>query len=222
MVKVGVVLSGCGFLDGSEIHESVSTLLALSQQGAEAVCMAPDISQSDVVNYISGQAVKESRNILLESARIARGKIRDIKSVKGADLDALIFPGGYGAVKNLCDFASKGLDCAVNPEITRLAKEVHAAGKPIGAICISPAMIAKIFRGSGFTLTIGNDNETADAIEKMGHKHEKCGVKEICVDSRSKIVTTPAYMYDANPAEIFTGVEKLVREVIGMIKNKGN
>ena len=216
MVKIGAVLSGCGFLDGSEIHESVSTLLAISRQGAAAVCMAPDAAQVEVINYISGEPVKESRNILAESARIARGKIQNIKNVKADDLDALIFPGGYGAAKNLCGFASKGLDCEVNPEVARLAREIHKAGKPIGAICIAPALIAKIFQGSGFTLTIGNDRETAAAIENLGHTHQNCGVKETCVDRRSKIVTTPAYMYDANPAEIFVGIEKLVREVINL------
>lgn len=215
-MKIGVVLSGCGFLDGAEIQESVSTLLALSQQGAEAVCMAPDTAQSDMINHLAGQPAKETRNVLVEAARIARGKIRNIKDVKAADLDALIFPGGYGVAKNLCDFAAKGPDCSVNTEIARLAKEIHAAGKPIGAICIAPALVAKIFQGKNFTLTIGNDKDTAAALEKLGHKHKDCKAGEIVSDPANKIVTTPAYMYESKTAEVFAGIEKLVREVISL------
>ena len=212
--KIGVVLSGCGVMDGSEIHEAVLTLLALSQQGADAVCMAPDMDQLHVMNHLTQEETRETRNVLAESARIARGKIRDVRTVKAEDVDGLIFPGGYGAVKNLCTFASEGPGCKVNSEVARLARDVHKAGKPIGAICISPALMAKIFEGENVRLTIGNDSVTAAAIQKMGQRHVNCEVTEACVDSEKKLVSTPAYMLAQNVAEAFDGIQKLVRDVL--------
>ncbi len=145
MPKVGVVLSGCGVYDGTEVHESVITLLALNRAGAEVQCMAPDMDQLHVINHLTGEeATGETRNVLVEAARIARGDIVDIATVKGGDLDALIFPGGFGAAKNLCDFAVKGADCSVNPEVLRLTKEMVSAKKPVGVICIAPALMAKV------------------------------------------------------------------------------
>ena len=214
MPKVGVVLSGCGVMDGSEIHESVLTLLALAKAGAQAVCMAPNTEQLHVINHLTGEETKEKRNVLVESARIARGKIRDLKEVKEKELDALIFPGGYGAVKNLCTFAVDGTDCQVHPEVARLVREVHKAGKPIGALCIAPALVAKIFEGAGIGLTIGKDKETAQALAKLGQKHEECEVGEAWIDPDHKIVTTPAYMLARNVAEAWQGIEKLVKEVL--------
>lgn len=217
MKKIGVVLSGSGVMDGSEISEAVLTLLAISTQGAEAVCMAPNADQFHVINHLTGEETKEKRNILVESARIARGKIKDIKNVKAQDIDALIFPGGYGAAKNLSSFAFQGAQCKVQPDVARLTQEIHEAGKPIGAICISPALIAKIFEGKSLQLTIGNDKETAQALEAMGHKHQTCTVREAHIDTKRKIVTTPAYMLAQNLAEAYEGIEKLVREVIKLI-----
>lgn len=219
MAKIGVVLSGCGVMDGSEIHEAVLTLLALSKKGAEAVCMAPDADQYHVINHLTNQETKEKRNILTESARIARGKIKDMKTVTASEVDALIFPGGFGAAKNLCTFAFDGPDCKVNPEVARLTREVRQAGKPIGAICISPALMAKIFQGEPVQVTIGNDSATAVAIQKLGHQHVECGVREICVDEKNKLVTTPAYMLAGNIAEAYEGIEKLVSEVLSLTKD---
>src|SRR3989338_4386915 len=218
MPKIGVVLAGCGVMDGSEIHEAVLTLLALSKKGAEAVCMAPDAGQHHVINHLTNQETKEKRNVLVESARIARGKIKDIKTVKAAEIDALIFPGGFGAAKNLCTFAFDGPECSVNPEVASLAREVHQAGKPLGAICISPALMAKIFQGKSIHVTIGNDAGTAEAIQKLGNRHVDCSVREICVDEKNKIVTTPAYMLAQTIAESAEGIEKLVAEVLNLLK----
>lgn len=218
MPKIGVVLSGCGVMDGSEIHESVLTLLALAKAEAQVICMAPNTDQLHVVNHLTGEETKERRNVLVESARIARGKIRDIKEVKEKEIDALIFPGGYGAVKNLCTFAVDGTDCKVHPEVARLVREVHKAGKPIGAICIAPALMAKIFEGTGVELTIGNDKTTAQAIETLGQKHHPCNVNEIWIDTQHKIVTTPAYMLARNVAEAWQGIEKLVQEVLNLTR----
>lgn len=218
--KVGVILSGCGVFDGSEIHEAVITLLALDRAGAEAVCMAPDEEQMHVVNHLKGEVSGgETRNVLVESARIARGKVRDIREVKAADIDALILPGGFGAAKNLCDFAVKGEGCSVQPEVARLVREVHGEGKPIGAVCISPVLLARIFgedEDIAPELTIGNDPETGGKIEKMGAKHTECPVAEFIVDRENRIVTTPAYMLAGRISEAAEGIEKLVGAVLGM------
>ena len=216
-MKIGVVLSGCGVKDGSEIHESVLTLLAISKLGAQAVCMAPDVMQADVINHLTGKPANEKRSVLAESARIARGKIKSIKDVNPDELDALIFPGGFGAAKNLSTFASDGARCKVEPNVQELARKIHAQGKPIGALCISPAFIAKIFEGKSIRLTIGNDSETAKQIESMGQKHETRTVREVCVDSQNRIVSTPAYMCDAQIADIASGIERLVETVISLI-----
>lgn len=217
MKKIGVVLSGCGVRDGSEIHEAVFTLLAIDRQGAEAVCMAPDADFPET-NHLTMQETGGKRNALVESARIARGNIRDIKDVKAVDLDALIFPGGFGAAKNLCNFAVKGAGASIHPEVARLLKETAAAGKPIGAICISPALIAAALgRELAPTLTIGNDADTAAEMEKAGAKHQDCPVTDFVVDKKNKIVSTPAYMLATHISEAYEGIDKCVKAVIELI-----
>ena len=190
--KIGVVLSGCGVNDGAEIHESVITLLAIDRAGAEAVCMAPDVNQMHVVNHLTGEVSEgEVRNVLIEAARIARGNIVDIATVKADDIDALFFPGGFGAAKNLCDFAVKGENCNVHPEVMRLVREFAQKQKPQGVACIAPAMFAKIYEGESVhpTLTIGNDKDTSDKIEKMGSHHQDCAVQDVVLDAKNKIVS---------------------------------
>jgi len=219
MAKVGVILSGCGVYDGSEIHEAVITLLALDRAGAEAVCMAPDIDQMHVVNHLTGAVAEgETRNVLVESARIARGKIVDIKEVTVADYDALLLPGGFGAAKNLCDFAVKGADCAVNPEVARLLNETVKAGKPLGAVCIAPALLAKVL-GTEYapSLTIGSDTGTAAAVQSMGATHIVCPVREAVIDREHKIVTSPAYMLAGRISEAADGIEETVRILLSMV-----
>lgn len=217
MKKIGVVLSGCGVYDGSEIHEAVLTLLAIDRQGCEAICMAPNVDLS-VINHLTTLETGEKRNVLVESARIARGSIRDIKEVKSADLDAIIFPGGFGAAKNLCDFALKGAAASVNPEVARLLKEMATAKKPIGAICIAPALIAAVL-GKDYspTVTIGNDPGTAAEINKTGAKHQACPVTEFVIDAKNKLVTSPAYMLATRVSEVAEGIDKCVREVVKLI-----
>ena len=220
MPKVGVVLSGCGVNDGAEIHESVITMLFLDRAGAEMVLMAPNIDQLHVINHATGEEMEgESRNVLVESARIARGKIMDIVDVTSEDIDALIFPGGFGVAKNLCDYAMAGSDCSVNPDVFRLVSEVHSAEKPIGVICISPAMMGKVMEkmGEKVSLTIGNDEQTANDLTTMGAKHVTCPVQEIVVDKDKKVVSTPAYMLAGRISEAADGIEKLVKEVIDLI-----
>lgn len=218
MPKVGVLLSGCGFMDGAEVHESVLTLLALDQKGAEIVCFAPNIDQPAVVDHLAGQPAGEKRNVLTESARIARGEIKDIGDINTAELDALILPGGFGAAKNLCNFAEKGPECEVNEAVARVIGEFLSAHKPIGAICIAPALLARVAgqREIAAKLTIGTDEGTAKAIQAMGCVHESKAVKEITVDADHKIVSTPAYMLGKGPAEVFEGIRKLVDTVLDM------
>jgi enhancing lycopene biosynthesis protein 2 len=211
LVKVGVVLSGCGVYDGSENHEAALTLFFLDRAGAEIICLAPRVSQAEVVDHATGKSTGETRQVLAESARIARGDIGDIGQVKADDLDALVFPGGFGAAKNLCDFAVKGAGCTVNHEVERLIKEMHRAKKPMGFICIAPVIAARVL---GATVTIGNDPDTAAAISEMGGRHVICAVSEISVDEENKIVSTPAYMLGPTISQVARGIEKLVDMIL--------
>ena len=211
--RVAVILSGCGVQDGAEIHESVLTLLRLDQRGVEVQCFAPDIAQHDVINHLTGEKMPESRNVLVESARIARGAIKDIREANAEDFDALIMPGGFGVAKNLSNFAFEGIHCSLQPELLTLAEAFAESGKPIGLICISPALAAKIY-GPGVTCTIGNDPDTAKAICKMGGNHTECAVDEIVEDTARKLVSTPAYMTAQSISEAAAGINKLVDRVI--------
>jgi enhancing lycopene biosynthesis protein 2 len=216
--KVAVLLSGCGVFDGSEIHEAVLTLLALDQAGAEAVCCAPNMEQMHVINHLTHQPVGEKRNVLVESARIARGKIKDLAEIRAADHDALFMPGGYGAAKNLSTFAVDGPGAKVHPEVVRVLREFAAARKPIGAVCIAPATLAAVFQGTDIkpAVTIGTDEATASAIRAMGAEHVSCGVKDLHVDKANRIVTSPAYMLGRGIGEVFVGIEKCVRAVLDL------
>ncbi|CRM68687.1 Sigma cross-reacting protein 27A [Pseudomonas sp. 31 R 17] len=211
--KIAVILSGCGVYDGAEIQESVITLLRLDQRGAHVECFAPDIAQLHVINHLTGEEMPESRNVLVESARIARGAVKDIREANAADFDALIVPGGFGAAKNLSDFAVQGAGCSVNPQVLALAEAFAEAGKPVGLICISPALAAKIY-GPGVTCTIGNDADTAAALDKMGATHQECTVEDIVEDTARKLVSTPAYMLGKNISEVASGINKLVDRVL--------
>tara|TARA_B100001245_G_C22827019_1_gene397823 strand:- start:277 stop:939 length:663 start_codon:yes stop_codon:yes gene_type:complete len=220
MKKIGVLLSGCGVNDGAEIHESVITMLALDRAGVETVMMAPNIDQMHVVNHYTGQEMDEFRNVLVESSRIARGNIKDMAEVTGNDIDALIIPGGFGVVKNLCDYAMAGSECSINPDVFRLVTEVHLLQKPIGAICIAPAMMAKILgeQDESAEMTIGSDESTANDIKTMGSTHVTCSVTEMVVDKEKKIITTPAYMEAQSIKEAAEGIEKLVVEILSMVE----
>jgi enhancing lycopene biosynthesis protein 2 len=216
MAKIGVLLSGCGVFDGAEIHESVLTLLALDRGGAEIVCMAPDTDQYHVINHLTQEVTEERRNVLVESARIARGDIRDLKDVKASDLDGLIIPGGFGAAKNLSNFAVKGPDASVHPEVKRLLDDMVEAGKPVGALCIAPATLTKALSDKSPEVTIGSDPETASAIEAMGGQHKVCTVDMFHLDDKNRIVTTPAYMLGPGIKDVAEGIEKLVNKILEM------
>jgi len=212
---IGVALAGSGVQDGSEIHEAVLTLLALDRANVKIEIMAPDVQQRHVINHLSGeQMTNESRNVLREAARIARGKIRNIKTVTEAELDGLIFPGGYGAAKNLCDYALKGINFSVNPDVSRIIKAMHAAQKVQGFICIAPVIAAKVLGEYKPELTIGNDPETAADIEKLGGRHLPRKVDEIAEDKINKLISTPAYMLGPSIAYVAKGIDRLVTRVV--------
>ncbi len=214
--KIGVLLSGCGVFDGAEIHEAVLTLLFLDRAGASILCMAPDVDQLHVIDHLTQQVTAEKRNVLVESARIARGEIQDLSTVSATDIDALIIPGGFGAAKNLSDFAVKGPDAQVNAEVRRLLVEMAESAKPIGAVCIAPATVVRALSKRSPQVTIGNDPGTASAIESMGGVHTVCTVTDICMDEKNRIVSTPAYMLGPGISDVAAGIEKLVAKVLSL------
>ncbi|MFT0211368.1 isoprenoid biosynthesis glyoxalase ElbB [Pseudomonas sp. F1_0610] len=211
--KVAVILSGCGYLDGAEINEAVLSLLYLDLAGAQVQSFAPNIKQLHVVDHLTGEATQEQRNVLTESARIVRGKIQDLSQLKVENFDALVVPGGFGVAKNLSDFALKGADCSVNLEVLAALKSFKNAGKPVGLICIAPALAAAVY-GAGVSCTIGTDKATAEVLQSMGAQHKDCAVDAIVVDTQHKLVTTPAYMLAESISQSAKGIEALVHEVL--------
>lgn len=212
--KVAVILSGCGVYDGSEIYESVITLLRLDQRGATVQCFAPNIEQMHVINHLTGDEMPESRNVLTESARLARGNIKALNELKAEDFDALIMPGGFGAAKNLSSFATQGAACTILPDVLSTAQAFAKAHKPVGMMCIAPTMAAQIF-GPGVICTLGHDDDpAAGASREMGAEHQACEVTEIVEDPKHKLVTTPAYMLAQSISEAASGIYKLVDRVL--------
>ncbi|XP_057552760.1 glutamine amidotransferase-like class 1 domain-containing protein 3, mitochondrial isoform X1 [Hippopotamus amphibius kiboko] len=220
--RVAVVLSGCGVYDGTELHEASSILVHLSRGGAEVQIFAPDVPQMHVIDHTKGQPAEgETRNVLTESARIARGKIADLAKLSAANHDAAVFPGGFGAAKNLSTFAVDGGDCKVNADVERVLKEFHRAGKPIGLCCIAPVLAAKVL--GGVEVTVGHEQEeggtwphagTAEVIKALGAKHCVAEVTEAHVDEKNKVVTTPAFMCDTALHHIHDGIGAMVRKVL--------
>lgn len=214
--KIAIVLSGCGVFDGSEIHETVFTLWAIEKAGAEYKIFAPDMEQHHVINHLSGDEMDEKRNVLIESARIARGDIAPLGEYNADNFDALMFPGGFGAAKNLSSFAFDGPDCNVNKEVEKAILETNKAEKPIGALCISPVILAKVFGDA--KMTIGSDQSTAQAIQSMGATHVNTTHGEVVIDEKLKIATTPCYMLEAKITQIADGAENVVAAVLEMTK----
>lgn len=216
MKKFAVILAGCGVYDGSEIHEAVMTLLAIRKQGATYEIFAPDNNQHHVVNHLTGKEMPEKRNILVEAARIARGKIRPLTEFNPAGFDALIFPGGFGVAKNLCNFAFSGDSCTVHPEVERAVIETHTLRKPIGALCISPVILARVL--NDVELTIGSDPGTAAAVNRMGAKHKTTTHGEVIIDKKNLVFTTPCYMLDADIVQIEEGAMNVVKAILEGMK----
>lgn len=216
--RIGVVLCGSGHRDGSEIHEATLTLLAIARAGAKALCFSPSGPQRFVRDHLTGRETAERREMMAESARIARGEVQDLARAKAAELDGMIIPGGQGAALNLSTFLTDGPSCTVHPELARLVREMHEACKPIGAICIAPATLGRALQMAGLsaTMTIGSDAAVARQIEEMGHRHEPCQPTSCVVDREQRIVTTPAYMTAASIGEAWEGIEKLVGALLDL------
>lgn len=212
MKKFAVIMAGCGVYDGAEIHEAVMTLYAIAKNGATYDIFAPDIAQHHVVNHLTGKETDEMRNVLAESARIARGKISPLSALDPRRFDALIFPGGFGVAKNLCSFAFEGENCKVNPQVAEAIRGFYSLGKPIGALCISPVMLAKVL--GNVELTIGNDTSTAGAVTKMGARHMQATQGQVVIDAKHKVFTTPCYMLDANIVQIADGADNIVKAML--------
>lgn len=210
-----VILSGCGHQDGAEIHEATLTLWAIHKNGAEFHCYAPDIKQHHVLNHITGQEMNEQRNVLIESARIARGKIASLATFSPESVDGLVIPGGFGAAKNLSSYAFDGAKCTVNKDVAAAVKAVHAAGKPIGALCIAPVILARVLKD--VTLTIGQDAATAENLAAMGAEHQPTLHGEIVIDRQHKIVTTPCYMLNSRIDQIADGADNLIQAMLAMM-----
>ena len=213
-MKIAVILSGCGKMDGSEVHEATLTLWAIHKNGADYQCFAPDMQQHHVINHVTGQEMEGTRNVLIESARIARGEIDDLEKFSASEVDALILPGGFGAAKNLSTFAFDGAACKVNEQVEKAVREMHLAGKPIGALCIAPVIITRILKD--VTVTIGQDPATAASITEMGANHTDSWQAEVVVDEANKIVTTPCYMLDSRVDQIGEGIDRLVKALMAL------
>ncbi len=211
-MNIAIVLSGNGVYDGAEIHETTMTMLAIHQEGSTYQCFAPDVDQMHVINHYSGKEMNESRNVLVEAARIARGEIKPLDELEMKDYDAIIFPGGFGAAKNLCTFATDGPDCKVDVEVERVIKEAHGQKKPIGALCISPVFVTQVLKD--VEVTIGSDAGTIKAINAMGGKHKETTHGEVIVDEKNMVYTSPCYMLDSNIGQIYDGASSVVKKII--------
>jgi enhancing lycopene biosynthesis protein 2 len=217
-VRVGVILSGAGMMDGTEVSEGVLTMLALERGQATVIYMAPDVPQADVVNHNGGQAAPEQRRVLAESARISRGNVKDIKTVMAADLDALVITGGLGSVKNLSDFLSRGADATVNPDVARLIRDMFAAKKPIGSMCLASATLVKALADKKITVTIGGDSPFVKQLTALGATHKICAVGDIVLDQAHNIVTTPAMMIGPSTSDIEPGITKMINKVLELAR----
>lgn len=220
MAKVGVVLAGCGVYDGSEVGETVVTLLALERAGIEYQCVAPNMKQMHVMDHLRGEEQDQERNVLVEAARITRGNVIDIAEISADDFDGLVIPGGFGVAKNLCDFAVKGADCSVNPTVEKLILSMVDAGKPVAVLCIAPALMARVMGAAGkkVKLTIGNDADVSAAINTMGAEHVECPVDDCIVDQDFKVISTPAFMAASCVSEAAAGIEKTISTLADMLK----
>lgn len=215
--RFAIVLSGCGRADGSEIHEATCAMLSIDCLGSTYQCFAPNIEQSMVVNHITGEIMDEKRQVLLESARLARGNILPLKNYRPEDFDAIIFPGGLGAVTNWCNFKVAGVNCDVDASVEHAILQSVKKGVVIGAMCIAPVLIAKVLGHQGVHVTIGNDKGVAQAITRTGAIHEKRGATEVCVDELRKVVTTPAYMLASSIKEVCEGADNMIKAIIKLI-----
>ena len=219
MKKFAVVLAGCGRKDGSEINEAITLLLSIEQHHCEYQCFAPNRPQHEVIDHLTEKTVKEKRNVLTEAARLARSRVLPIEEYKPEDYDGLLFSGGYGVAKNLCDYAFRGADMEVQPDVARVILETRAANKPIGGMCIAPVMFAKLI--PGVCITLGNEGTPdADNVRKMGAEHVQTEAGDVCADNELLVFTTPAYMLDSTLKNVYDGAYNLVDTIIDTLEDK--
>lgn len=214
--KFAIILSGSGVFDGSEIHEATMTMFAIVKNGGTYDIFAPDIDQHHVINHITGEEMPEKRNVMVEAARIARGKISSVTDYNADNYDGLLFPGGFGAAKNLCTYAFDGVNCNVLPEIEKAIKDTVVAKKPIGALCIAPMLITKVL--GDVEVTIGQDKATAAHIQELGGRHINSHHGDVIVDTKFKVATTPCYMLDATIKDIAEDAENVILFMLEMMK----
>ncbi len=212
MKKFAIILAGCGVKDGSEIHEAVMSMYAVMKNGAEYHIFAPDIAQHHVVNHFTGAEMHETRNVLFESARIARGMIKPLSDLEMRDFDALLFPGGFGVAKNLCTYAFKGAACTVNQEIARVIKEAVSLSKAVGALCISPVLLAGII--DDVTITVGPDEGDAQNVKAMGAHHIVTKPGEVIIDEKHRLFSTPCYQLPSTIVQIAEGADNIVKAML--------
>lgn len=230
MKTIGVILSGCGVYDGSEIQEAVSVLIALDELGADAVCLAPDMNQHHVVNHLTGEEMSQERNVRVEAARIARGEVTSLSEVDVSALDGLVLPGGFGAAKNLSTWAFDGPESTVREDVANLIRTLVEAGKPIAALCVTPVVVAKALEGTGRSvqMTLGTTLDASpydvaafhQGLAATGVHPVECALGELIVDEENNIITTPCYMMDAGPARIFESVRKACARLLEMASMK--
>ncbi len=221
MKKIALILSGCGVYDGSEIHETVACLFSLQKANLHVQCLAPNILQTRVVNHVTKELMNEQRNLLVESARIARGNIKDISQASIDDFDAAVYPGGFGAACQLSNFSSKGVDSVVQKDVLHFASEMAKKSKPQAFVCIAPSLISKIY-GPGVKMTIGNDKETIAVLKKMGNIHQEAKVTEFVFDEKHKVLSTPAYMLAQNVTEVFEGVDNMIQKLKSLLDSSNS
>ena len=219
MKKFAVILAGCGRKDGSEINEAITLLLSIEQHHCEYQCFAPDRPQTEVIDHLTDKQTKEKRNVLTEAARLARSNVRPIEEFKAEDFDALLFSGGYGVAKNLCDYAYKGADMEVQPDVARAILEMHEAKKPIGAMCIAPVMLARLI--PGVCVTLGAEgSDVADHVRAWGAEHVQTENGDVCADNEDLVFTTPAFMLDATLKDVYDGAYNMVEAVVDWIEKR--
>ncbi len=216
MKKFAVILAGCGVFDGAEIHEATLSMYSIMKNGAVYEIFAPDIKQHHVINHITGEEMNEERNVLIESARIARGKISPMSAFDPEDFDAILFPGGFGAAKNLSSFAFQGAEGHIQVSIKKAIQDMNRLGKPIGALCISPVLIAQSLEN--VDLTIGSDPGTVEAIVKLGAKHIVTSHGEVIHDKKTNVFTSPCYMLDATILDIATGADNIIKAILNSME----
>lgn len=217
-MNIGVLLSGNGVYDGAEIQEAVLTLLAIDEMGWNAVCISVDKPQHHVINHLTGEVMDESRNMLVEAARIARGQITPIDSISPADIDALVIPGGFGSAKNFTSWAFDGPESTILPEVKLLLVNLVNVGKPIVALCVSPVVVAKAFEGSSIhpTLSLGSASESSpydinsfnEGLRATGAIAQERTIREVLIDPTNRIICAPCYMMDARITEINANIKQ--------------